>query len=74
MECKLNIKISLLPALLLLVMAYYGLVSCQTKKTTEMNTIEFIPKEFHNVVLGLYETGENICTPYYPDFELKLNN
>jgi hypothetical protein len=54
-------------------MTQSGLVSCQTKKNiTKMDTIEFIPQEFHSVELGLYKSGENICTPYYPDFSSKI--
>ena len=38
-----------------------------------MNTIEFIPKEFHEVKLGFYENNENICTPYFPNSASKIN-
>jgi hypothetical protein len=57
-------------------MACYGLeTSCQTiKTTTEMSTIEFFPREFQHVVLGHYESGENIFTPNYPDYHLKMRN
>ena len=73
--CKLNNKVFSLPILFVLIMMYCGLESfCQITKKKEMNTIEFIPKEFHDVKLGLYECGENICTPRYPNFELKLFN
>jgi hypothetical protein len=42
--------------------------NCQIIKTTNMDTIEFFPKEFHQVKLDLHDGGENICTPYYPYF------
>lgn len=29
--------------------------------------IEYIPKEFHNVKLGFYESEENVCTPHFSD-------
>ena len=37
-----------------------------TDKTINMNSIEFIPKEFHDVKLGFNETSKNPCSPNYP--------
>ena len=36
------------------------------KKYQNMQNIEFIPKEFNDVKLGLYETYKNPCSPGYP--------
>ncbi len=54
--------------------------SCQTLNTqTNMDTIKFIPKEFHGINLGLNEGNTNKCTPGYPnsDFmemsQIKIN-
>jgi len=41
-------------------------VSCQTiKSTNNMQSIQYIPKEFHDVKLDYYESSENECTPEY---------
>ena len=53
-------------SIILLVLNING--SCQTlKQNTIMQTIQFIPKEFHEVKLGYYETVENSCSPHYRD-------
>jgi len=66
MACKLNSKQIVL--LFSFVLMQVAIISCQTKTTTSMNNIEFIPKEFHEVKLGYYETEDNVCTPPNADF------
>ena len=46
---------------------------CQTNKK-EVKMIEYIPKEFHTVKLGFHESSENVCTPYFPQTYLKIDN
>jgi hypothetical protein len=36
--------------------------------------IEFIPTKFHDINLGFRNKGENICTPYFPNFGLSVDN
>jgi hypothetical protein len=62
-----------------LILSLIALLACQSKtahcqiiKTTNMDTIEFFPKEFHQVKLNLNNRTENICTPYYPHNALKM--
>lgn len=38
-------------------------LSCQNKKNLIRMPIQYIPKEFHDVELGYYESMDNICTP-----------
>jgi hypothetical protein len=58
-----------------LTIIYSSEIFSQTnKKIIEMDPIEFIPKEFHNVVLGFTESSENVCTPFFPKYYLKLSN
>ena len=53
---------------------------CQTiKDTTNLPSIQFIPRDFHDVKLGNYGLGANKCTPHYPYYsdylynEIKIN-
>ena len=39
-----------------------------------MIEIEYIPKEFHDVKMGVHENNENECTPYFPDSYIKVSN
>jgi hypothetical protein len=44
-----------------------GLVFCQAANNdSKMNTIKFIPKEFHDVKLGYNQTRLNPASPGYP--------
>ena len=75
MACKQKFKTLLLSAFYLIVMQNSSLnVFSQTINTADMNSIVFIPNDFHNVKFGLYESGENVCTPFYPNFEMKIKN
>ena len=44
-----------------------------TNKTINMNTIEFIPKEFNDIQLGYNEDSETLCSQGYPNGLLQLN-
>ena len=53
----------------IIILAIIALIagSCgQTTNKNDMKTIEFIPKKFNDVKLGLYETYKNPCSPGYP--------
>ena len=39
------------------------MTSCQATKAAELKPIEFFPRKFHDVRLGLYETSDTACTP-----------
>ena len=54
---------------------FFTTAFCQTSKNiSKMQTIQFIPEEFHDVKLGHYESSANNCTPHYPYFEFQLLN
>jgi hypothetical protein len=68
MVYKLNNKKQLVIFFFAFMLMQGATISCQTIKTiTNMSSIEFIPKEFNDVKLGYYETGDNVCTPSNAD-------
>ena len=45
----------------------------QSQKIRGVENIQFIPKEFHDIELGYYETEENLCSPKFTDGIIPLN-